>query len=147
MKNKILPCLLLSLFFLTQCGSEVGRIPVTQIGPISSAQIKITGNKKISFWTRLDVEYDGNVDMNYFISFLKENTLISQTMCDPFDVSTKIKSVTTDINDHHTKSYLGKMNCQITLVESGKYTVNAKLLLVPDSGFPKLKQADLIFKQ
>lgn len=145
--RKISITLFFSLLFLMQCGSEIGKIPIKEIGPVSSTQIKIIGDKKITFWTQLDIKYDGNVGMNYFISFLKNGTMVSQAICNPFNVNIKIKSLITNLNDHHTKHYLGKMSCETSLPESGEYTVNTQLMLLPDSPSPTLTQADLILKQ
>jgi hypothetical protein len=135
---------LLSCFALAGCGKEVGRIPLTGDG--SGTTSVAVGSKGLALWTDLDIAYTGNLGATYEVEMLQSGKVVGTASCNPFDVSTKIKSVETSINGKHTMRYGGKMRCSAD-VPAGATEVKATLTIAPKPAVLTITKMDLVLKE
>jgi hypothetical protein len=112
---------------LASCGKEVGRIAMTGEGE-GDATVTLKAGEPLALWTALDVTWDGAWMPTYEVE-LRDSSgkAVGTTKCDPLDPSTRMSSVITNVGSHHTRSYAGKMKCELQATSAGTYTVHAKL--------------------
>src|SRR5512142_1717212 len=112
---------------LAACGKEVGRIGMTGEGE-GDASVTLKADQTLALWTTLDVVWDGAFTPNYDVE-LRDSSgkAVATTKCDPLDPTTRMSSVITNMGSHHTRSYTGKMRCDLEPPSAGTYTVHAKL--------------------
>ena len=153
------------------CGAEVGRIPFADVG-MGKTVVMIDSNKKMDFWTHLDLvtEEDDSlahsimagedVNLAYSIVIYQDGEVVKRVTCDAFDVSefdarTKLRLPGASLRTARSFKYNGKMKCSTDVPNSGPITVEAVLEAVnPTDGSSvelpesyKLTMADLTIKQ
>jgi uncharacterized Zn-binding protein involved in type VI secretion len=77
---------------------------------------------------------------------LQGGKVVGSATCNPFDVSTKIKSVQTSINGKNTMRYGGKVRCSAD-VPAGATEVNATLSIAPKPALLTITKMDLVLKE
>jgi hypothetical protein len=112
---------------LAACGKEVGRIPMTGEGE-GDTSVTVKADQPLALWTTLDVTWDGAWAPAYEVE-LRDSSgkAVATTKCDPLDPTTRTSSVITNMGSHHTRSYAGKMKCELVPPAAGTYTVHGKL--------------------
>ena len=112
---------------LAACGKEVGRIPMTGEGE-GDASVSLKADQPLALWTTLDVMWDGTWTPAYDVE-LRDSSgkAVATTKCDPLSTSTRVSSVITNMGNHHTRSYAGKMQCDLKAPSAGAYTVHTRL--------------------
>ncbi len=136
---------------------------------VGSAETELTldSGKVVEFWTDLDLTLDKDISLAgsimadaefglaYSIALYQGGELVKRVSCDPFDISTKFKSIRTSIRATRSFKYLGKMRCSTTLPSSGSTKVEVVLSAVDTTDgslvempeYFKLAAADLVIKQ
>lgn len=150
---KLITVILLAAVFFA-CGTEIGRIPFTALGA-GETEVMVDADLEIDFWTQLKISFEGDVALVYAINLLRDDVIVQEVVCNPFNVSTKIKSVETNVGNTHYLKYGGKMRCSATVPTPGPVVIRAALIAVnpadntiielPATVF--LENAELVIKQ
>jgi hypothetical protein len=144
-------CLLLSApLCAIGCGKEVARVSFTDNGNLTTPIVTTTtavldSSKDVDFWTELDVAWEGDIVLQYHIQLEQAGKPIAGAVCNPLDVSTKIKALSTDIGQSHTRAYSGKMRCSTTVPTPGETLVRVSFSSNPHP--KRLDEFDLLVKQ
>jgi hypothetical protein len=138
---------LFALAVLAGCGTEVGRIPFTAEGA-GETQVTLKAESEVRFWTDLEIEYQGKVAINYQIELLQDGAVVAAATCNPLgNIDVKLKWVETNLNDSHSRSGSGRMQCSAKVPKTGPTTVKASLSFGSRPPGLILKRADLVLKQ
>ena len=134
--------LLLVTLITIGCGKEMGRVPFGEPG---TAEEKVQlGAGEVSFWTELDVEWEGSAAARYEIQLLQKGDKVATASCDLLaNPKIKLSWVETNIGGKHSRRGKGKLDCTASLSSGGETTVRVKL----KASDLTLKRADLILKQ
>lgn len=128
------------------CGKEVGRIGLSGEGE-GDASATLKAGQKVALWTKLDVSWDGTFAAHYDVELRDAAAkAVASASCDPLDVGTKLGSVETTLGAHHSKSYSGKMRCELVAPANGTYTVHAKLRYDTKPATLSVKDMSLVLK-
>lgn len=133
-------------FALVSCGKEIGRIPMSSAGA-AETKITVKSGEHLALWTSLDLSYTGTLEARYEVELVEGGTTVSQAKCDPLDVSTKIGSKVITIGSHHSKSYSGKMHCEVVATKDGEATVRARLIFDDSPADLAIKDMSLVIKR
>ncbi len=135
-----------SLLLAVGCGKEVGRIPLAGEGDGDTA-VTLKSGQHLALWTHLDVSWDGPFAAHYDVELRDASSkAVATATCNPLDVGTKIGSVETTLGSHHSKSYNGKMRCELVAPAAGKYTVHTALHYDTKPRTLTVKDASLVLK-
>jgi hypothetical protein len=130
----------------TGCGKEMGRVPFASAGTGSNTVTLKAG--EVSFWTDIDIEYDGTTVLTYDVTLSQSGTNVATVSCDPLgQLPVKSSWVETDFNNHHSRRGNGKMTCNATLATGGPTLVTATLSFASKPSKVTLKKADLALRQ
>jgi hypothetical protein len=145
--NRNVPVLLLaSSVLLAACGKELGRIPFTS--PAASDATMDLAAGEVSFWTDIDLAYEGDASLHYDIELLQGDAVVATATCDPLGtMHVKTGWVETNVGNKHTRSGNGKMSCSVKLAKGGATKVKATLAAPEKSASVTLTKADLVVKQ
>jgi hypothetical protein len=138
--------LVLLLGLLIGCGKEIARIPMTGEAE-GDASVTASAGQKLALWTQLDAEYDGAWSPSYAVELRDASgKAVASATCDPLTPTTRIKSVQVHVGAHHTISYSGKMQCELTAPSAGTFTVHAKLAYGAKPATLTVKDISLVVK-
>lgn len=138
--------LALSLSIGGCCGKEKGRVPFSAPGSAHASLPLEAG--EVSFWTDIDIEYEGPASLGYVVELEQAGAVVASTRCDPLaHLSVKTGWVETNLGNSHSRSGAGKMDCSVTLPTSGATTVRATLAFGTPPAKHTLVKADLVVKQ
>jgi hypothetical protein len=136
----------LALGALAGCGKEVGRIPFTGEGNGSGSMSLKAG--EVSFWTDIDVSYEGDAALAYHIELSQGGSKVATASCNPLgSLPVKTSWVESNVGSSHSRRGMGKMPCSVTLATGGSTAISAKLAFSKTPAKLALKQADLVIKQ
>jgi hypothetical protein len=139
---------------LVSCDSlsskEVARIPVNTISNIKNPDWKTTSldlkaGEKLWFWTDMDIEYSGNLELIYQIQLIKNTDTLGYIEFHPFDKKITLGEMKTTLLGKTKWSFKGSMDF-LKIKESGKYTFRAILASSQNESL-KLNKADLVLKK
>lgn len=131
---------------LCACGSEVGRVPLTAEGS-AAIQAPLKAGE-VSFWTDIDIEYEGDATLTYDVTLEQGGKSVAKTTCDPLArLSTRMKWLEKNVGDSHSRSGLGKMACTATVPAAGPTSAKVTLAFGRKPKAVTLKKADLVLKQ
>ena len=138
------------VMILTGCGEEIGRIPVNRIIPPGSPDtpeitLDLNEGDEIGIWSDMDMEYVGNVDMQFILEIFLNGESKGVMRYDPRDKNISMMETKTQIGSEVNWSYSGK-NTSMTAESTGAYTFKANFVANP-SGNLKLDQAEVVFKK
>jgi len=145
---RLVPSLTLAfgLLALSGCGKEAGRVAFAAEGASESTLPLKAG--EVSFWTDIDVEFEGSVALAYKIELHQNGAPVGTTVCNPLgDLPMKTGWVSTDLGSSHSRRGNGKMRCDVQLATAGATKVKASLAFNPKPAKFTLKKADLVIKQ
>lgn len=141
----------IALLALTGCmGEEVGRIPVNAVTTDTlnyiikeSAPMLLKKGEKLYVWADMDMEYEGELELQFDIELLKDGESLGLVKANPMENDMKMNSVETTLGTKTTSSYMGRMQ-YIEIPEDGNYVFKA---LLSSNGNPtlKLNKAELVF--
>ena len=137
---------ILALTFLSGCGKELARIPLTGEGE-GDATVTVSPGQKLALWTSLDIDWDGAFAARYAVE-LRDSSgkAVASATCDPLDVSVRTMAYRSYVGAHHTDRYQGKMQCEIVAPASGSFTVHAKLTYTAKPSTLTVKDISLVVK-
>ncbi len=133
------------LLTLAACGKEVGRVPFSAAGSGSATVTLAAGD--VSFWTDIDVEYEGSAAMGYEVVLEQGGKSVATASCNPLgSMNVKVGWVETNLGSSHSRSGSGKLGCTARVPAAGATDVKVTLAITRPSTFT-LKKADLVVKQ
>lgn len=110
---------MLTAAVLAGCGTEVGRVNCRQ-GELLSGAVTIAANEPAALWTDFDAEYVDGTAFRYSITVeTPDGKALTACTADPTNVNTRINSRMTDAGRHHTRRYLGKLDCETFEIADG----------------------------
>lgn len=128
------------------CGKEAGRVPFSSDG--EAAATMQLGAGDVSFWTDIELGYEGDARLTYAIDLLQDGAPVATATCDPLgDLPIKTRWVATNIGKSHSRRGMGKMRCEAKLARAGATTVKARLAWAPKPATSTFTKADLVVKQ
>ncbi|CAN5489073.1 hypothetical protein BH10BAC1_BH10BAC1_13380 [soil metagenome] len=155
MKQKYIHILpFLFLLTLTACDAlkskEVARIPINQISNANapdwkSTTIDLDKDDKLFFWTDMNIEYEGDLQLEYQVQIIKDTDTIGYVHLRPFEKNVTIGEVKTTFFNKTTWSFSGSIDF-LKIKETGKYTFRSALFASKTDGV-LLKKADLVLKK
>lgn len=144
---------LFSLLFLTfSCdaitGSEIARLAINEVSTKENIkektlEISLSKDDKISFWTEMDMSYEGEANMQFSVGLFLNDELIKAMTFDPREKNVSISEVKTDINGKVKWKFKGK-NKTYKVLEDGTYTLKSFFIA---SGNVNLQKAELVIKK
>ncbi len=115
------------LVLASGCGKEIGRVALAGEGE-GDTSVTVAANQQLALWTSLDASWDGTWTPSYAVELRDASgKRVAATTCDPLTPTTRVKSIETHIGTRWTKSYSGKMQCELVAPSAGTYTVHANL--------------------
>lgn len=136
---------LISVLALVGCGKELGRVPLSAEGAAETTVTLSAG--EVSFWTDLDIEYEGDAVLAYKIDLLQGGKSVATAACDPLGrLPVKTGWVETNLGDSHKRKGSGKMDCKAT-VPAGATSAKVTLAFGKKPAKVQLRKADLVLKQ
>jgi hypothetical protein len=138
--------LALASLALLSCGKEVGRVPFTSVG-VASATAPV-GAGDVTFWTDIDMEYEGDAALAYRIELSQRGTKVASATCDPLGhLPVKTSWVETNLGSSHSRRGMGEMSCKATLPAGGPTLVQVTLGFSRRPASVTLRKADLVLRQ
>lgn len=154
MKSKNLYLILLLPAILFACdtltGEEVARLPINVVSSKDSTIIKevtldLKKNDEIVFWSEMDIEYEGDVEMRFRVQAIRDTVIIGQLEIDPTEKNVTLGESKLSLMGKTSWSFTGR-NTQITIENDGKYVFKA-LLAASDNPTLKINKAELVIKK
>ena len=141
---------LFAVMILAGCGEEIGRIPVNRVIPPGSPDtpeitLELTEGDDIGIWSDMDMEYVGNVDMQFVLEVFFEGESEGVMQYDPREKNISMMESKTTIGGETNWSYSGK-NTSMQVKSTGAYTFKANFIANPSQNL-KLEQAEVVFKK
>ncbi len=129
---------------------EIGRIsftkPLDDLKPEwKKIELSLKQGEILRFWTDMDLEYDGAVDMAYSIKLVKGTDTLVVTDLNPFEKNITMGEVKTTVMGKTKWSFSGQMHT-LDIKEGGTYTLMAAFSSSLNTSL-KLNKADLVLKK
>ena len=141
-----LTMVLVSVAALAGCGKEVGRVGFTAPGT-STATVPLSAGE-VSFWTDIDIEWQGDGALGYVVELDQGGTKVATATCNPLArLSVKSSWVETNLGASHSRRGNGKMDCSVSVPSGGPTTVRATLAFGRKPPTFTLTRADLVVRQ
>lgn len=146
--------LLLTLCFVSGCDAisaeEVARLSFEKVATqedlnIQSTELELKAGDKIQLWTEMNMEYEGNLGLEYQILVIKGADTLAMYKLDPEEKDITMGEVKTSIGNDTKWRFSGRMS-KITIENDGLYTFSSLLLSSPNESL-NLKKADLVLKK
>ncbi|MEL6626477.1 MAG: hypothetical protein AAFQ83_20445 [Bacteroidota bacterium] len=147
--------LLLSLCLWTACDAlnaeEVARLPINAVSldpenPVmKEASLELKQGEKLYFWSEMDFEYEGEVQLLFRVELLREGESMGVIEIDPTVKDITIGQIKTTIMDKTSWSFSGKNN-HMTVEESGSYTFKG-VLVASDNPTLVIDKAEIVLKK
>ena len=130
-------------------GKEVGRNTFTAVSTPEKTEyqrtkLTLAKGEKIQFWADMDIAYDGQLELEFFVQLPKAMGIPSQRL-DPLHTSLTVGEVKTVMGEHTNRSFSGRMG-SFEAPTAGEYDFGT-LLLSSDNPTLQIKKADLVFKK
>ena len=147
----LVPFLLLSVIGCDLVsGDEVARFPINRVSSgegngASEQSLQLQKGEQVAFWSEMELEYEGEVDLRFRVNIMKDGTDFDQLEVNPFEKNITIGEVKKEINGDVYWSFEGK-NGEIEIPEDGKYTFHA-WLEASDTSSLKVGKAELVLRK
>ncbi|PLW92194.1 MAG: hypothetical protein C0592_12040 [Marinilabiliales bacterium] len=153
----LFPCIIV-LCFLAICscsvffGDEFERIPIDNVCSrencsVESALIDLEKDEEISLWSDYDVEYEGNLQLEYqIVVVIDEKDTLDMMAFDPFYTNVTINSRSIQMNNHYEESAEAKL-CDFTARKTGSYEFNVVVFANQKPGEFIFTKGDLVFRK
>ncbi len=149
-KASTLTCLIIGVFMLTGCSSplkqEIARLPLMHDAPQpETVSFFLEAGEEITFWSKMDMEYTGNIPLQMIIEVHKDDELQERITFDPRDKNITIGEVRKTFGNKTSWRFTGK-NGTLPIIEDGNYTFYASMFASEDPTV-MIETADLILKK
>lgn len=129
---------------------EVARLSFEKVATqedlnIQSAELELKAGDKIQLWTEMNMEYEGNLGLEYQMLVIKGADTLAMYKLDPEEKDITMGEVKTSIGNDTKWRFSGRMS-KITIEDDGLYTFSS-LLLSSSNESLNLKKADLVLKK
>jgi hypothetical protein len=153
-KSNPLVYLIIIATFLNACntitGEEIARIPVNAVSTNNNIILKevtldLKKGDEIIFWSDMDLEYEGDVDLRFRIQFMKDGKEFGGLEIDPLKKNLTIGETKLTLQNKTTWRFTGR-NTKVQIEDDAKYTFKA-LLASSDNPTLKINKAEIIIKK
>lgn len=133
-------------------GEEVARIPISKISSdeeiyVESLSIDMKAGEELSLWTDLDIEYSGNLELEYqLIVVIDEEDTLDMIRFDAFENDASINKRTVTVNNETTYSIMGRLG-PFQAEKDASYEFNVILIANQNADDFTLTKGDLVFKK
>ena len=107
--------------------------------------MQATAGKPLALWTSLDVKYTGSFAAHYEVEMLQAGAIVGKTLCNPFDVSTRVSSKQVNIGDSHSQS--SQADALRGHAPGGRTTVRAKVIVDQRPPTLEIRDISLVVKE
>lgn len=152
MKNRIyaLPVFILIFSCSFLSGEEVGRLAINEVSKEDNliskeTSIDLKAGDEIIFWSEMDIQYEGKVDMRFRVSIKKGEEEYGNLEIDPTEKDMTLTEVKNTLDDKTSWSFTGR-NAVFNIQADGKYTFKA-ILVVSENNSLKVSKAELVLKK
>ena len=150
--RKILPAIIIACTF-PACdaitGKEVARLELNRISNkelvIKETRLNLRKGEDVAFWTEVDMEFENDLALAYFIEVWKDSTLQGSFQLDALETNPTLMEMKTTFNGKTSWSYTGKMDF-LRIEDDGDYAIKA-IIKSSDNPTLLLHKADLILKK
>jgi len=144
----LLPVLLLGCSALTS--EEIARLEINKISTqgnftAKEAMLDLKKDEEIAFWSDMDMEYKGDVKLQFKIKIFKSTTKVAQFEIDPTKKNITVGEVKTNVMDKTKWRFSGK-NHDLTIEEDGTYRITS-ILVASENPSLKITKAELVIKK
>jgi hypothetical protein len=152
MKKRYTPFALIMLMAACNAltGEEVGRLSINKVSTEDNlvskeASVELKAYDEIVFWSDMDMEYEGNVQLRFRVVVKKDGKEYQTLEVDPTVKDLTIGETKTTLNDKTSWSYFGQ-NIIFNVQEDGNYTFKAILVATKNSTLV-IRKAELVLKR
>ena len=151
---KKITTILISPLFLLGCsaitGEEIARLEINKVstnGKFIDKEATLDLNKgdEIAFWSDMDMEYAGAVELRFRVKVFKNHTKISELEIDPTKKNITMGEMKSTIMGKTKWNFLGK-NSELTIEEDATYTFKS-ILVASKNPSLKINRAELVLKK
>lgn len=145
----------LCLGFINACsailGEEVARLPINQVSTdddnliIKEVTLDLKKDEDISFWSEMDVEYEGDINLRFRVDVLINGDFVDKLEFDPMEKNITLTELRSTVMDKTTWSFTGK-NAEILMEEGGNYTFRG-VLSASENATLIINKAELIIRK
>lgn len=145
----------LCLGFINACsailGEEVARLPINEVSVddvnVTTEEVTLDLNKdeEISFWSEMDVEYEGDFDLRFRVDILINGDFVDQLEIDPMDKNITLTELRSTVMNKTAWSFTGK-NAEMLIEEDGNYTFRG-ILAASENTTLIINKAELIIRK
>lgn len=132
-------------------GEEIARLDINEVSidnnnlVIKEASLQLKKEEEISFWSDIDISYDGAVALRFKIEVLRDGINLGVLDIDPTDKNITLGEVKTSLQGKTNWSFTGK-NTEYKIEEDGEYTFKG-ILVASNNPTLKIKKAEVILKK
>ena len=131
-------------------GEEVGRLAINQVSSSENlvsqeATVSLEAGDQIVFWSDMDMEYTGDVEIRFRISIKKGEDPYGNLEIDPTEKDLTMGETKTTLNGKTSWSFSGQ-NAVFNVHEDGSYTFQA-ILVASENTSLAIKKAELVLKK
>lgn len=131
---------------LSGCGTERGRVPMSNVGAAESTIELKAGS--VAFWSDLDLEWEGDGSLEYLVTLSQNGKPVATARCAPLvEPRVKVGWTETNLGGAHTRRGRGKLSCEATVPSGGKTLVQADLQWNQQPKTATVRKVDLVLKQ
>jgi hypothetical protein len=112
---------------------------------IQTQNIDLEAGEKVHLWTEMNMEYEGQLGLEYQILLIKGSDTLTFIRLDPEEKDITTGEFKTTIGGSTKWRFSGRMN-HLTVEDAGTYTFST-LLVSSDNPSLKLNKADLVLKK
>ncbi len=129
---------------------EIARIPVNSVSSedsliIREVNVYLHAKDIVSFWTEMDIEFEGELFFEFQIKILKDSIVMGGLKIDPFKKEMTINELKRTVLNKTKWRFTGK-NATIGIPEDGNYTFEA-ILISNQNNSLKVNKAEIILKK
>lgn len=142
------------LILLISCGAltgeEIARLQINKLstnGNIIAKDVTLDLKKgeEIAFWSDMDMEYQGDLQLQFKVKLFKDKTLVNSFEFDPREKNITIGEVKTQLNEKTKWRFSGK-NYALTIDEDASYRISS-ILVASENPVIKIAKAELVIKK
>lgn len=145
---------IIAAFFLLGCnaltGEEIARLTINKVSTqgnffAKEATLDLKKGDELSFWSDMDIAYEGDATLQFKVKIFKNQTKVSQFEIDPTKKSITIGEVKTSVMGKTKWSFSGK-NHEYIIEEDATYRITS-ILVASKSLTLEVKKAELVIKK
>lgn len=129
----LLVILLTAILFSSCMGDELGRLKVNATSTsdedlkLAADTLDLAQGEQVAVWSEMDMEYEGDVALQFKMQALLDGELVEEYAIDPFEGNVTMNAKEVSLGNSTSKSFT-KKNMTFTAPDSGSYVFVAYLV-------------------